>query len=87
MTKQKRTFFVDDILHKVTSTEETSPSSNEKSQLKRKRSFDHHHHEETSTKKCRAYEDYSPVVDVIGDNDSYTSENSQNIDNHSGKCE
>ena len=86
MTQQKRTFFVDDILHKVTPSEETRPSSaNEKSQLKRRRSSDHQN-EETSAKKYRAHEDYSPVVDVIGDNDSYTSENSQNIDNHSGKC-
>ncbi|CAF1484170.1 unnamed protein product [Adineta ricciae] len=83
MTQQKRTFFVDDILHKVTPSEETRPSSaNEKSQLKRQRSFDHQN-EEISIKKCRAHEDYSPVVDVIGDNDSYTSENSQNNDNHS----
>ncbi|CAF0970482.1 unnamed protein product [Adineta ricciae] len=86
MTQQKRTFFVDDILHKVTPSEETPPSppssANEKSQLKRQLSLDHQN-EETSTKKCRAREDYSPVVDVTGDNDSYTSENSQNIDNHS----
>lgn len=100
MTKQRRSFFVDDILHMVMPRKENLSNDG-----KRKRSISsedaHPHDEEISTKKPRIQDlnhndeesDYSRVVDVLGrgeedeeeDNESSISDNSNNNDPHNGK--
>jgi hypothetical protein len=102
MTKQRRSFFVDDILHMVMPIEKNTHCSNENGDLKRKRSIspkDGNQNEEDQilNKKFRSQNhgrnvhnnddesNYSHVVDIIGDEESCTSDNSNNIDNNSGK--
>jgi hypothetical protein len=98
MTKQRRSFFVDDILHMVMPM---NKNTHDNGDLKRKRSSSsedgNKNEEEISKKKFRIHDDdeedhndesnYSQAVDIIGDNDeeSCTSDTSNNIDNHSGK--
>ena len=86
MTKQRRTFFVDDILHMVMPV-------NESKDLKRKRSISsderdkiEDNEEKISKKKFRYREsEYAQVVDIIGDDESTISDDSNNADDHSGK--
>lgn len=81
MTKQRRSFFVDDILHKVMPINNDTTSKN--GDFKRKRSIS----SEDENKKFRSNDEtnYSQVVDIMGDEDSCTSDNSNNLDNDSGK--
>ncbi|UJR14125.1 hypothetical protein I4U23_001119 [Adineta vaga] len=66
------------------SNDQSNDGNNKKNHLKRKRSSDisnnDNRDEEISKKKRRSYDDYSPVVDVIGEEESCTSENSHNTD-------
>ena len=100
MTKQRRSFFVDDILHMVMPRKESSRTDskrkrsissedanpNEEEIFKKKaRIQDLHHHDENEHES-----DYSQVIDVLGeeeDNESSISDNSNNIDPHNGKLE
>ena len=95
MTKQRRSFFVNDILHMV------MPNANKNDDLKRKRSISSDdrktNDEEISTKKFRVQDlrkhdhhdddesNCSRVVDIEGDNESCISDNSNNVNNQSGK--
>jgi len=101
MTKQQRSFFVDDILHTVMPINKNTP--NENGDLKRKRSISSEHgnkneEDEISKKKFRSQDEkvdndesnYSQIVDIIGDGrtgdeESCISDNSNNVDNNSGK--
>lgn len=104
MTKQRRSFFVDDILHMVMPRKENIQHANENGDWKRKRSISSDDGTKTEEKifkkKYRTQDpthddeddrhgesDYSQVVDIIGDGDdeSCISDNSNNIDSHSGK--
>jgi hypothetical protein len=94
MTKQRPSFFVDDILHMVMPI-----NTNTNNNLKRKRSInskdDKRNEEEITNKKFRSYDandksNYSQVLDIIGDDgageeESCISDNSNNIDDNSGK--
>ncbi|CAF1103323.1 unnamed protein product [Adineta steineri] len=92
MTKQRRSFFVDDILHKVTMPmNENIHCSNDMNNFKRKRSINSDD-DDISNKKLRSYnhEDddndelvYSSITDVISEEESCTSNNSNTIDNNS----
>lgn len=101
MTKQRRSFFVDDILHMVMPRKESSHTDS-----KRKRSISSEdanpNEEEISKKKARIQDfnhndedehneesDYSQVIDVLGeeDNESSISDNSNNNDPLNGKLE
>lgn len=90
MTKQRRTFFVDDILHMV--------MPNETKELKRKRSISsekiEHNDQQISKKKIR-YEqsEYTQVIDIMNDHEnddddddqSTISNDSNNLDDSSGE--
>lgn len=101
MTKQRRSFFVDDILHMVMPKKDNCHTDS-----KRKRSISSEdanpNEEEISKKKARLQDlrhddddehhdesDYSHVIDVLGeeDNESSISDNSNNIDSHNGKLD
>ncbi len=101
MVKQRRSFFVDDILHMVMPMDKNTNYSNEINDRKRKRSIipDNHHREEdnsieenSSNKKFRSYNDeddeskHSHIVDVGGTGEeSSMSDDSNSVGNNSGK--
>jgi len=85
MTKQRRTFFVDDILHMV--------MPNESNELKRKRSISSDERDKIEdidklTKKKLRYEqsDYAQVIDIMNDDDEDDDESTVSNDSN-GKTE
>jgi len=117
MVKQRRSFFVDDILHMVMPIDKNTDCSNEANDRKRKRSIltddqhqneihPHEDEEEEPTKKFRTFtrhhhhheddEDdddddlddeskHSHIVDGATGDESLISDNSNSVDNNSGK--
>ena len=95
MVKQRRSFFVDDILHMVMPMDKPTNCFNDNNDRKRKRSITP---DDEDTKKFRLYNNeeedddeskHSQIVDVLGDGgtgeESSISDNSNSVGNNSGK--